>query len=399
MFEKNIFCYACGKKYPAGEKIFRCVRCGGSLEIAYDYGGLKRKVSVKLLRSRNFTHTRYREFYPVRKPVSIEEGGTPLLRSKNIENMFSLDFSLWFKNESMNPTGSFKDRGSSVEIAKAVEFGAGKVVCASTGNMGASVSAYSGIANLECHIFTPEDAKPVKIEQILGYGAKVYRVAGSYSQAEYLAEEAYRKYGVHLLGDYLYRREGTKSVGFEILDQLGFRTGNLYIVSPVGNGTLISAVWKSVKEFETIGLIKERPKLIGIQAEGSNPVVKAFKRGTRVRPVRNPKTVAVAIECGNPLDGERALESVKESGGFMESVSDGEILKAREMLAKHEGLFTEPAGAVSLAGLLKVRERIGEKSRVVCLVTGHGLKTPKTDVPGREMRIRADPKVLGEIFG
>ena len=399
MFEKYIICRTCGRKYPARERVFRCVKCRGSLEMVFDYKRMKRKVTLNLLRSREFNHSRYAEFYPVKKLVSIKEGGTPLIRSGNIEHMFSLDFQLWFKNESLNPSGSFKDRGSSVEVAKAREFGAKKVVCASTGNMGASVSAYSGIANLECYIFTPEDAVPVKLEQILGYGAKLYKISGSYSQAEKLVEVANKKYGIYLLGDYLHRREGTKSVGFEIMDQLDFKTKGTYIVSPVGNGTLISAVWKSIKEFETLGFIKHRPVLIGIQAEGCNPVVKAYKTGGEVKPAGTAKTVAVAIECGDPLDGERAKESVKESGGFMESVSDGEILKARELLAKREGLFAEPAGAVSLAGLLKVRKRIKPGSRVVCLVTGHGLKTPKTDVQGRETRIRYDPEALEEIFG
>lgn len=398
MFEKHILCNTCGNTYPAGKRIFRCGKCGGSLEVIFDYKKMK-GVTPKLLRSRKFNHLRYLEFYPVRKPVSIQEGGTPLIRSSNIERTLGLGFQLWFKNECSNPSGSFKDRGSSIEIAKALEFRAKRVVCASTGNMGASVSAYSGIANLDCYIFTPEDAVPVKLEQILGYGAKLYKMSGSYSQAEKLVREANKNYGVYLLGDYLYRREGTKSVGFEILDQLDFKAKNLWIVSPVGNGTLISAIWKSVREFETLGLIKDRPKLIGIQAEGCNPVTKAFKRHLSVKANKKAKTIAVAIECGEPLDGERALASVKESGGFMESISDGEILKAREMLAKKEGLFAEPAGAVSLAGLLKVKNRIKPKSKVVCLVTGHGLKTPKTDVPGRETRIQAKPEVLKGIFG
>ncbi|NIO19427.1 MAG: threonine synthase [Candidatus Aenigmarchaeota archaeon] len=397
MFEKHILCNTCGGTYAIGKKIFRCEGCGGSLELIFDYK--KMKITKEILRSRSFNHMRYRELYPVRKPVSIQEGGTPLIRSNNIEHSLGLNFQLWFKNECVNPSGSFKDRGSSIEIAKAKEFREKKVICASTGNMGASVSAYSGIANLECLIFTPEDAIPVKLEQILGYGAKLYQISGSYSQAAKLVETANKNYGIYLLGDYLYRREGTKSVGFEILDQLDFKTKNTYIVSPVGNGTLISAIWKSIKEFETLGLIKDKPILIGIQAEGCNPVVKAFRNGENVKEAKRPKTLAVAIECGDPLDGGRALDSVKESGGFMESVSDGDILKAREMLARKEGLFAEPAGAVSLAGLIKIKRKIKPKSRVICIVTGHGLKTPKTDVRGRETRIRPEPEVLKGILG
>lgn len=399
MFEKHIVCSRCGSKYSLGEKVLRCRKCGGSLEVIFDYAKMKRKISIKKLRSRKFCHMRYAEFYPVKKPVSIQEGGTPLIRSSNLEKMFGLDFQLWFKNECSNPSGSFKDRGSSVEIAKAKEFGKKRVVCATTGNMGASVSAYSGIANLECYIFTPEDATPIKLKQILGYGAKLYMVIGSYTRAEKLAEAASRKYGVFLLGDYLYRREGTKSVGFEILDQLDFRAKDVYIISPVGNGTLISSVWKAAKEFGTLGFIKGRPKMVGIQAEGCSPIAKAFRKGGSIVPAEKAKTVALAIECGEPLDGERVLESVRESGGFMESVSDGEILHARELLAKHEGLFVEPGGAASLAGLLKARDRIKRGSRVVCLVTGHGLKDPKTDVHGKETRIQPKADELKGIFG
>jgi threonine synthase len=399
MFEKHIACYKCGRIFRLGENILRCSRCGGSLEVVFDYKRMKRRVTLKTLRSREFNHMRYAEFYPVKKPVSIGEGGTPLIRSSNIERMFDLGFRLWFKNECVNPSGSFKDRGSSIEVAKAKEFGKRRVVCATTGNMGASVSAYSGIANIECHIFTPEDATAVKLKQILAYGAKLFMVEGSYTEAEKLAEAACKKFGVFLLGDYLYRREGTKSVGFEILDQLDFKARDVYIVSPVGNGTLISAVWKAVKEFEALGFIKNRPKLIGVQAEGCSPIARAFRKGAAITPSENAKTVAIAIECGDPLDGERVLDSVRESGGFMESVSDGEILAARKLLSRHEGLFAEPGGAASLAGLLKARKRIRPGSRVVCLVTGHGLKDPKTDIQGRETRIRPGPEALAGIFG
>ena len=357
------------------------------MEVAFDYKKMKRNVTIEKLLSRPFSHARYVEFYPVKNIISIQEGGTPLIRSKNIEKMLNLDFELYFKFEGLNPTGSFKDRGSSVEVAKAVEFGAKKVVCASTGNMGASVSAYSGVANLKCLIFTPEDAKPIKLKQILGYGAKLFMVKGDYSEAAKLVEEACAKYGLYLLGDYLYRREGTKSVGFEIFDQLNFDSKNLYIVSPVGNGTLISSVWKASKEFFELGFIRKKPKLIGIQAEGCNPVVKAFKRDRKIKPVENPRTIATAIECGNPLDGDRALKAIVESKGFAESVSDGKILEARELLAKKEGIFTEPAGAVSLAGLMKVKDNLPSKCKVVCLATGHGLKTPKTDIHGECHRI------------
>jgi threonine synthase len=398
MFEKNIVCSDCGYIYKLNEKVFRCKKCGGSLEIIFDYRKLKKEVSIEKFRSRPFNHARYEELYPVKNMISLQEGGTPLLRSKNIERELKLNFELYFKYEALNPTGSFKDRGSSIEVAKALEFGTRNVICASTGNMGASVSAYSAVANLNCAIFIPQDALPIKLKQILAYGAKILKIKGDYTHAEKMVEYAFKRYGFYLLGDYQYRREGTKSVGFEIMDQLDFNTENTYIISPVGNGILISSIWKAINEFKTFGFIKEKPKLVCVQASGCKPVVNAFKTKGKVKQVENPHTIASAIECGKPLDGDRALKAVKESKGFAYAVSDKEIMKTREMLARMEGIFTEQAGAVALAGLLKFKDRIEENSKVVCLVTGHGLKEPTTEVRGNVKEIKADKRILKRIF-
>ncbi len=389
MHEKYILCSGCGKRYPVRELVFRCRGCGESLEVIFDYGRLRRM--AKNFGERPFSHLRYRELYPVREPLAMGEGGTPLIRSKNLERELRLGFQLWFKCEFLNPTGSFKDRGSSVEVARALEMLKGKrnreVACASTGNMGASVAAYSALAGLECSVFTPRDAPPVKLEQILAYGARVFHINGNYAQVAGIAEQAFRKYGAYLLGDYLFRREGTKSVGFEIAEQL---PGADYIFCPVGNGTLISATWKAFREFKILRLLRRRPRMAGIQAAGCSPLIKG-------RPVKNPHTVATAIECGDPLDGKRALQAVKESRGFMEMVSDKEILRSRELLARREGLFAEPAGAVALAGIIKARKRVKKGSKVVCLITGHGLKAPYTGIRGRVREMGRKP-VLGRIF-
>jgi threonine synthase len=378
MHEKFILCTDCGKKYPVWKKIFRCV-CGGTLEVVFDYNKIRSGFRERI-RKRDFNHARYIELYPVRQLVSLQEGGTPLIRSRNLEKFLGLKFEIYFKYEAQNPTGSFKDRGSSVEVAKAREFGAKRVICASTGNMGASVSAYSGIANMKCFVFTPRDARIAKLEQMLAHGANVYRIHGDYVRAARLAEDIYKKYGVYLLGDYLYRREGTKSVGFELCEQLGEMD---YIISPVGNGTLISATWKAVNEFRTLGFIKSRPRMVGVQARVCSTVARAYKKGGEIVQVRNPHTIALAIECGYPIDGKMALKAINESGGFAEEVSDREILKAREILARREGLFAEPSGAASLAGLIKSKDSIKRGSRVVCIVTGHGLKSPMTGVSGK----------------
>jgi len=428
MYEKRIECSECGKKYRLNDIIFRCKACFGSLDMVYDYSSLKSELSPRVFSSRPFNHARYAELYPVKQLLSLQEGGTPIVRGRNIERKQKLRFELWFKCESQNPTGSFKDRGSSVEVSKALEIIKRRsnpfkgVACASTGNMGASVAAYSALSGLKCTILTPKDAARTKVEQILAYGAKVYMIRGDYTKAAKMVEEAYKKHNIYLLGDYLYRREGTKSVGFEIADQMGLLdTENAYmriarairrqqqvsgfcdyVFCPIGNGTLISATWKAFRELKKIGMIRELPRMAGVQARGCNPVKKAFDRSHKiknswVRPMKG-RTIATAIECGAPLDGMRALAAVKESNGFVNDVTDSQMLGARDMLAKEEGIFAEPAGAVSLAGLLKAKRDIPKSSVVVCVVTGHGLKAPKTRVKGRARKISASYRSLGKIF-
>lgn len=389
MFEKGIVCSGCGRDYNLKGPVFRC-ECGGSLDVVYDYPKMRRSVKRKKLLARPLNHARYAEFYPLRDPLSIQEGATPLVRSHRLEREFRLPFKLWLKYEAQNPTGSFKDRGSSVEVAKALDFRAKKVICASTGNMGASVSAYSGMAGLKCAIVVPQDAAEIKMEQILAYGARVIRITGDYTRAAEFVEYAHKVKGYYLLGDYLWRREGTKSVGFELADQM---EGIDYVVCPIGNGTLISAVWKAFQEFKKMGWLARLPRLVGVQAAGCSPVCRAFRDGRPIKPVRG-RTVAVAIECGNPMDGERALQAIKDSKGNCVSVTDSEILKARELLAQHEGMFAEPAGAVSLAGILKARKSFKGNARVVSLVTGHGLKTPYTGVQGRPLKIGGSLRAL-----
>jgi threonine synthase len=265
--------------------------------------------------------------------------------------------------------------------------------------MGASVAAYSGIANLNCVIFTPTDTAKVKMEQILAYGVRIYHVSGDYATAAKMVEVACKKFGFYLLGDYLWRREGTKSVAFEIADQMlqSQGAGPDCIVCPIGNGTLISACWKALRELHHLGLVRKLPRMIGVQAGTCSPVCTAFRKNREIAPLCG-RTIAVAIECGDPLDGKRALMAMEESGGFCETVTDKQILRARELLAEEEGLFAEPAGAVALAGLLKARKKIRKGSRVACLVTGHGLKTPRTGVRGKPKEIAGKLSVLDKLF-
>ena len=296
--------------------------------------------------------------------VSLGEGGTALVQSKTRKGYY-------FKNEATNPTGSFKDRGSTVEISKALEFGVKEVACASTGNMGASVAAYCARAGIKSTIYLPTFAPKVKANQIASYDSKVVNVRGTYQDAVEKTLDLRHKKHVYLTGDYVYRGEGEKSVGFEIIDQLNWEIPN-YIVVPVGNATLFSATYKALHEMKAVGLIDSFPKLIGVQAAGCQPLVSAWKRKEKVREVKKPKTVASAIACGDPVDALKAQIGLKKTKGKMVSVTDAEILSARREIGK-EGLFVEPSGAVSYAGAKK----LGLRGNVVCVLTGHGLKDSK----------------------
>ena len=366
---KFLECVSCRKRYSKNEVHFRC-DCGSALEIVYDYSKIKKQVSWGKFRSRPFNHWRYREMFPIvsdRNIITLREGGTPLLKSKNIGPSIGID--LYFKFEGLNPTGSFKDRGTTVEISKAMELRVEKVFCASTGNMGASVSAYSSLARIKANIFVPNDTTKAKLKQIGIYGGRIKKINGDYTAALAAATKVAGK--GYLMGDYPFRGEGEKSISYEIMDNLS----NInYVITPIGNGTLIHSTWKGFVEFHEIGLVKKLPKILGIQAHGCSTVAAAFKGKRNYIKKVTPKTKASAIACGMPLDGAKALNSIKKSHGFAETVTDKEMQHAKELLAGKEGIYAELSGAATLAGLMKIRNRIPEKSRVVLVITGHGLK-------------------------
>ena len=384
---KYLRCVRCGRQYPKGVIRYRC-DCGDSLEIVYDYDEIKGHISWAELRRRPYHHWRYREFYPPIKEssiVSMGEGGTPLIRSRNLENVLLPGGELWFKIEGTNPTGSFKDRGSAVEISEAYDYLCShgeecknEIVCASTGNMGASVAAYCARAGIVCTIYVPQDTPRIKLLQMMAHGAKIVKVKGDYTLAMLTAKKEYEENGRYLAGDYPYRGEGEKSVGLEIIDCLGGEVD--YIACPVGNGTLLHGIWKGLKELKMVGLLDKLPKIIGAQAEGCNTVVTAFEKGTdEIIPVI-PRTLMDAVACGDPLDGMWALRALRESGGVGVAVSDEEAAKARDLLAKKEGIFSELSGALSFAGLQKAFASgvIEKEAKIAVVVTGHGLKEPET---------------------
>lgn len=374
MFAIGYRCFKCRKSYPFIQK-YKC-ECGGSLDIQYDYDRIRKELKKRMaeFKSQQPSHWKYKIFYPVsRALVTMNEGGTPLLQSIRVGRQINAN--LFFKMESANPTGSFKDRGSAVEITKAIEFKTKRVVCATTGNMGASVAAYCARAGIRAKIFVPDNTPKQKLAQISAYGAEIFHVHGTYEDAALAAEHESKKH-YFLAGDYPYRGEGEKSVGFELMEQLPQAD---FIICPIGNGTLIYAVWKAIREMKIVGMIKKLPRLVGVQAEGCNPVVRAFSENMSfIEPVKKPHTFADAIACGNPIDGLEALFALRESRGFAISVSDSEIKNAIKILGS-EGIYAEPGGAAATAGMLKFASRdksIFVGKNVVSIISGHGLKHP-----------------------
>lgn len=365
-------CVVCGREYPEDEVRYRC-DCGGLLEVVIDLD----KVDTSIFNGRDIKLWKYESWLPVKKRVSLEEGGTPLYRLSNLENELKSEGALC-KNEGANPTGSFKDRGMTVGVSKALELGMDKVICASTGNTSASLAAYAAKAGIKAYVLIPSGKIALgKLAQAIIHGAKVIPIKGNFDDALRIVVEASRELGIYMLNSINpFRLEGQKTIAYEIYDQLGKVPDN--IILPVGNAGNISAIWKGFKEMYEAGVIDELPRMIGIQAEGASPLVKAWKEKKKFQPEENPETVASAIRIGNPANWIKAWKAVEESGGLFESVSDEEILRAQRLLASREGLFVEPASAASLAGLIKLLES-GEISRnesYILITTGHGLKDP-----------------------
>ncbi|KAB2947135.1 MAG: threonine synthase [Candidatus Methanoperedens nitroreducens] len=365
-------CFRCGRLHKPYEierlPIPRC-ECGSAVDAEYDYKSIKKVILRDEFMRTPATHWKYWAFMPVKdlsKCISMGEGSTPLLENKRL----SKTGRLLIKYEAVNPTGSFKDRGSALEITKALEFKKKKVALASTGNMGASMAAYAAFAGLKCKVFIPDIVGKEKIMQIKAYGAETILVAGDYSVAMRRAEEfVMSNNDSFLTGDYPWRSEGTKTVGFEIADQLYWHVPD-YIVVPVGNGTLIWSIYEAFHELALVGITDKIPRIIGVQVENCAPVADAWENNLKeIIPVKNPKTIATAIACGDPIDGLAALRAIRDSGGFAIKITDNEALLARNLLSCN-GIFVEPSGAVAYAGYIKNKlEGTG-----VCIATGHGLK-------------------------
>lgn len=330
---------------------------------------------------------KYRDFLPVtdKTPIiTLKEGNTPLIEAKNLSEAILGNIKIYLKYEGLNPTGSFKDRGMTLAISKAVEKGSKAVICASTGNTSASAACYAAKARIECVVLIPEGAIALgKLAQALMHGAKVLAVQGNFDDALNLVREITSKYPITLVNSINpYRIDGQKTGAFEICDVLGKAPD--YHAIPVGNAGNITAYWKGYKEYQKAGKIDTLPKMLGFQAEKAAPIVEG-------RIIENPQTIATAIKIGNPASWKQAEAARDESGGLIDKVTDEEIINAYKMLASLEGIFVEPASAASVAGVIKMNKQnyFSSNATVVCILTGHGLKDPD-----RAIKIATQPTVV-----
>lgn len=343
---------------------------------------------------------KYRQYLPVKDDkniVSIHEGDTPLIRAENLERELGTGAEIYLKFEGMNPTGSFKDRGMTVAVSMAKEEGATAVICASTGNTSAAAAAYAAKANMTCAVLIPEGAVALgKLAQAMAYGAKVISIDGNFDTALKMVREISSRCPITLVNSVNpYRIEGQKTAAFEICDVLGDSPD--YLVIPVGNAGNITAYWKGFSEYHSLGKSQKLPRMLGFQAAGAAPLVEN-------RVIDEPETIATAIRIGNPASWKTAVSAAAQSRGKIDKVTDEEIIRAYILLSKTEGIFAEPASAASVAGVIKMCAEKGFSAgeRIVCVLTGHGLKDPDSAVKNCKAPTvaKADINVLEkEIFG
>ncbi|EEP60976.1 threonine synthase [Sulfurihydrogenibium yellowstonense] len=335
----------------------------------------------------------YRQYLPVNENtpiITLHEGNTPLIKADNLSKEIApnLNLQIYLKYEGLNPTGSFKDRGMTMAISKAKENGKEAVICASTGNTSASAAAYAAKAGMRTYVLLPKGAVAIgKLSQAMVYGAKIIAVMGNFDDALEIVREIGEKYPVEVVNSVNpYRIEGQKTAAFEICDFLEEAPDFHFI--PVGNAGNITAYWKGYKEYHQLGKVKKLPRMIGWQAEGAAPIVKGF-------PIKNPQTIATAIKIGNPYSWQPALQAARESNGFIDAVSDDEILYAYKLVASTEGVFCEPASAASVAGVIKsVKKGLFKGGEVItCTLTGNGLKDPDAVIKASEKPVELPPNL------
>ncbi len=378
----TLHCVKCGRFWDEKQTATTCLKCRNALEVIYDYDYIRDRLNLYSLKNSPLSALKYMDFYPIenrRRVISLDEGATPLHHCRHLSTLYGIE-RLYVKDEGANPTGVFKDRGSMVEITKALELDAKAICVASTGNMAASVSAYASISGLPCYVLVPEGTPIGKLSQTLAYGARVLQIRGTYGDAAKLTEQMAEDHGFYLAGDYAFRAEGQKSISYEIIEQLYWKVPDVVIV-PMGCGTNLAAIWKGFVEFKTLGFIDRLPRLIGVQPEGCSTICAAFlEQRERAVIVEKPRTIASAVGIGVPQDDIKALRALRESAGTCITATDPEILTAQQELAKKESIFVEPSAAIPIAVLphLLAKGLLLPTDTVVCVATGNGLKDPQS---------------------
>ena len=337
---------------------------------------------------------KYRQYLPVSDTtpvVTLNEGNTPLIKADNLAKKIGLDAEIYLKFEGCNPTGSFKDRGMKMAVTKAKESGSGAIICASTGNTSASAAAYGAKAGVKTFVLIPDGYIALgKLSQAMMYGAEIIAIKGNFDRALELVRDIADKYPITLVNSVNpYRIEGQKTGAFEICEALG--TAPDYHFIPVGNAGNITAYWKGYKEFYDSGKISKKPKMMGFEAEGAAAIVKGER-------ILNPETIATAIRIGNPASWKKAEAARDESNGMINFVNDDEIIKAYKLIASTEGILAEPASAASVAGLIKVKSQIKEGSKIVCILTGNGLKDPDSAIKYSQDEVKKTSDDMNEIL-
>jgi len=395
-------CRECKKEYDPTFK-YICDECFGPLDVHYDFPPITKDIFT----NREQTYWRYFELLPIidkSNIVSINAGMTPLVRAEKLGKKIGLS-NLYIKNDSVNPTFSFKDRPAGVAISKAKEFGLSSVGCASTGNLASATAAHAAKGNFPCYIFAPSDIEHAKIAQALSYGANYIAVDGTYDDANRIAAQIgdSKDIGIVNINMRSYYVEGSKTLAYEVAEQLDWQVPDQLIV-PTGSGAMLNAICKGFEELETVSLVNKVSKMHMncAQPHGCAPIVDAFKNNsTDVVPVENPDTVAKSLAIGDPGDGRYVLKRLKQYNGIAQESNNKETLDAILLLAKTEGIFTEPAGGVSVAVLKKMVEdgQIDKDETTVCYVTGNGLKATESimDVLSRPQVMQADVAKISAV--
>ena len=381
-YVRGLRCRECGAEYPA-DRLVVCDACFGPLEVVYDLDAVRDSFTREALARRTHDLWRYRELLPVldeRARVDLQPGYTPLRRADNLASAVGVR-QVWVKDDTVNPTYSFKDRPVAVALAKAREWGLPAVGCASTGNLAAATAAAAAKAHLPCYVFASAHLEPTKLLLPRVFGATVVPVDGTYDEANRVAVLTADRRGWGFVNINLrpYYAEGSKTLLFELWEQLGFQLPDVILV-PMGSGLLLTSIDKAVHELRELGQLEDgHPRIVGSQPDGCAPIVRGWESPDgRPRPVKQPTTIAESLAIGDPASGHEAIAIIRRTRGFADAPRDEEILEGQRLLARSEGVFAEPAGGTVVATLRRAADdgRIDRDERVVVLVTGNGLKTP-----------------------